>query len=316
MEKLNKSRIVCLLILLFSFILNFNPVHASTESLEHIDFTISYKDQGKKIKGIEFMVYRIANLDNQGKISLTDEFKKYPIEINNKNVAYWNDYANTIKGYVKRDKINPLSKKNTDSNGEVSFILDKGVYLVIGEDFKAKEYLYKTNPYIVMLPEIEKESGKVLYKTISRPKFTKEKITNNKIDLDVLKVWNDSGRESERPSFITVDLLENGKLKDSIRLSKENNWTHTWKNLDPDSSYLVIEKNVDDKYKVRVESYGKSFTITNTIDIPPTYPPKKPPRIPQTGQLWWPVYLLSALGIVSISIGYAKEKRKGECNEK
>lgn len=316
MEKLNKSKIVCLMILLFSFILNFNSVQASTKTSEHIDFTISYTDQGEKIEGIEFFIYKIGNLDAQREITLNNEFKKYPIEIKKNNSAQWNEYANTLKGYVKRDNIKPLYKQNTNSNGEATFKLEKGLYLVIGEDFSTKQYRYKTNPYIVMLPEIEKETGKLLDKSISYPKFTKEKITKRKIDIEVIKIWNDSGMESERPDFITVELLENGKIKDNIRLSKKNNWTYTWKNLDFDSSYLVVEKNIDKKYKVSVENYGKNFVITNTIDIPPVYPPNTPPMIPETGQLWWPIYLLSGIGIISIVIGYAKEKRKGEYNEK
>ena len=198
--------------------------------------------------------------------------------------------------------------------------LQKGLYLIVGEDLVTEKYKYVTSPFIVLLPELDKETGKYLNKTTAYPKFTKEENLKNKINIDVLKVWDDDGYENKRPSFIEVELLADGKLKENVKLNKKNNWTYVWKNLDPGISWTVVEKNVNkDIYRVKVTNYENSFVITN-IYIPPYTPPnnlpKKPPMIPQTGQLWLPVYLLSGLGIVSIVIGYIKEKKEGESYEK
>lgn len=112
--------------------------------------------------------------------------------------------------------------------------------------------------------------------------------------------------------------MGNGKSKESVRLNKDNNWTYVWKNLDSSISWTVVEKNVNRKrYEVKVKNYDNSFVITN-IYLPATLPKpaptpqqvdfKKPPMLPQTGQLWWPAYFLSGMGIISIVIGYIKEK--------
>ena len=198
--------------------------------------------------------------------------------------------------------------------------LQKGLYLIVGEDLVTEKYKYVTSPFIVLLPELDKETGKYLNKTTAYPKFTKEENLKNKINIDVLKVWDDDGYENKRPSFIEVCLLADGKLKENVKLNKKNNWTYVWKNLDPGISWTVVEKNVNkDIYRVKVTNYENSFVITNIYIppyTPPNNPPKKPPMIPQTGQLWLPVYLLSGLGIVSIVIGYIKEKKEGESYEK
>lgn len=322
MKGMNKRKLVCFFVLLFSFILNFQNIYASniTNSPEQIDFTISYTDGSIKIQGAEFNIYKIGNIDKNNNISLCEEFKKYPIKDNKFSESQLNEYANTLKGYVKKDNVKPLYKGKTDKNGLLNTKLQKGLYLIVGEDLVTEKYKYVTSPFIVLLPELDKETGKYLNKTTAYPKFTKEENLKNKINIDVLKVWDDDGYENKRPSFIEVCLLADGKLKENVKLNKKNNWTYVWKNLDPGISWAVVEKNVNkDIYRVKVTNYENSFVITN-IYIPPYTPPnnlpKKPPMIPQTGQLWLPVYLLSGLGIVSIVIGYIKEKKEGESYEK
>lgn len=320
MKGINKSKLLCLLVLLFGFVFNFQNIYANNiiNSPEQVDFTISYIDGSHKIQGAEFNIYKIGDIDKNNSISLCEEFKKYPIEDNKSIRTQWNDYANTLKGYVKKDNVKALYKGKTDKNGLLNTKLQKGLYLIVGGDLITEKHKYATSPFIVMLPELDKESGKYLNKTTAYPKFTKEKNLKNKINIDVLKVWDDDGYENKRPGFIEVELLGNGKSKESVRLNKDNNWTYVWKNLDSSISWTVVEKNVNRKrYEVKVKNYDNSFVITN-IYLPATLPKpaptpqqvdfKKPPMLPQTGQLWWPVYFLSGMGIISIVIGYIKEK--------
>ena len=314
MNKLNKSKLVCLFVLLFSFISNFQNIYASNNinSPEQIDFTISYTDGSYGIKDAEFSIYKIGNIDKNNNISLCEDFSKYPINYDNVKKSQWNEYANTLKGYVKKDKIKAFCKGKTDDKGLLNVRLNKGLYLIVGEDLFTGSYKYMSNPFIVLLPEKDTETGIYLDKSRAYPKLTKETRTKKTIDLDVLKVWDDDGYENKRPGFIEVELLGNGKSKESVKLNKDNNWTYVWKNLDSSISWTVIEKNVDIKrYQVKVKNYENSFVITNIYTppyTPPDNPPKKPPMLPQTGQLWWPVYFLSGMGIISIVIGYIKEK--------
>ena len=53
---------------------------------------------------------------------------------------------------------------------------------------------------------------------------------------------------------------------------------------------------------------GITFVITNTYNTPttPTIPGK--PNLPQTGQLWWPVPTLFAVGLLFVVIGLAQRR--------
>lgn len=305
---------MCLILLIFSFLFNIGNVYGESEKPKYVDFTISFDDNGEKIEGFEFLIYKIGDFDDDYKVTLTNDFKDYPIDIKNTNESEWNDYANSLKGYIKRDKIRPSYKGKTNRDGLLNVKVEDGLYLVIGNDLVLDDYKYETSPFIVLLPERIIETGQYLDKASANVKFSKERLTR-KIDLDVLKVWDDDGNEKKRPEYIEVELLENGKVREIVKLNRKNDWSYIWKGLNPNSSWLVVEKGIDKGiYKVKVKNYKNSFVITNIYR--PEEPIKKPPRIPQTGQLWWPVFALSGLGIISILIGYIKEKRKGGIDEK
>ena len=52
------------------------------------------------------------------------------------------------------------------------------------------------------------------------------------IEKTVVKKWRgDENALGNRPNTITVELVKNGKTVDEQILSKDNNWTYTWKKL-------------------------------------------------------------------------------------
>ena len=55
---------------------------------------------------------------------------------------------------------------------------------------------------------------------------------------------------------------------------------------------------------------GTTFLMTNT------YPPDTPPKIPQTGMLWWPVPLLVCGGLLFVVLGCRMRRRNREENDK
>ena len=56
--------------------------------------------------------------------------------------------------------------------------------------------------------------------------FTIVNINKATIEIPVIKKWVGAS-----VSEITVNLLANGKLKESVKLNKGNNWKHTFKDL-------------------------------------------------------------------------------------
>lgn len=165
------------------------------------------------------------------------------------------------------------------------------------------------------------------------------------ISRKVLKKWDDNGNEALRPESIRVQLLRDGKVYSTAELNKGNNWRHVWYNLRKGHDWSVIEEDVSG-YTVNVSQEGVTFVITNTRtpvvpdkpdtpDKPGSERPDKPddmtweeynewleelglmtppggnlylPKLPQTGQLWWPVPILVCLGLVCMLIGAMRRR--------
>ncbi len=143
---------------------------------------------------------------------------------------------------------------------------------------------------------------------ISRVNFdgTTFVVTNSKIlppvTRTVVKVWNDEGHENERRA-VEVALKCNGEVYDTVILSEENGWRYEWTELDGNSEWTLVEVTELDRYTSKVVKDNNEFVVINTYSY-----------IPQTGQLWWPVPMLLACGLMLICLGIIR--RRGVGNEK
>ena len=139
--------------------------------------------------------------------------------------------------------------------------------------------------------------------TVENTKETKEldnTITNNHElipynetgEITVTKTWDDDNNKyNSRPENITVHLFADDEEIDSAILSKENNWTYTFKDL---LKYKKGEVGVEINYSItedKVENYQTAingFNVTNKY-IKPKEPKKSttPPKLeiipPKTG---------------------------------
>lgn len=167
------------------------------------------------------------------------------------------------------------------------------------------------------------------------------------VSRHVLKTWDDIDNESSRPGRVEVQLLKDGEVFSTVVLNEANNWRHTWTDLDKDAEWYVVENGVPENYEVAIEQEGITFVITNVFveditdepnppkeetpdtDIAETEPPKdepdveptpepvpdNPEKLPQTGQLWLPVFLCAGLGILFIIMGLFGRGKAGEQDE-
>lgn len=313
MNKTKKILPLFLMCLILSLIIFPSKILASSEfdANKDVEFTIDYQNEGKRLSNAEFDIYKVADVDKDLNIKLTEEFSKYPVDLTKLNQDGWNDYALTLKGYVQSDGVEPVMRGTTDSNGIYKTKLKAGLYLVIGKNLTLDNYIYESSPFLVLLPNVEKETGTWNYDVISKPKTTRNEKIIKEVSKKVIKIWKDKGFENLRPKEIEIELLGNGKLRETIVLSEKNNWQHTWHKLYESVNWILVEKGVDKgKYKVSISEEGDTFIVENNY-IPPKTPPKKPKEpLPQTGQLWWPVYTLVGLGSVMIVLGFIQNRRK------
>ena len=125
------------------------------------------------------------------------------------------------------------------------------------------------------------------------------------ISMKVTKVWADDDNESgKRPNSITIALLANDVEIETVTLSENEGWEHTFGDLPlyenaEKITYTVLEKEVPEGYEAAYEGDMETgFIVHNVLgqggDVPPFNP--------QTGDnilLYLITLLISIIGIVS-----------------
>lgn len=277
-----------------------------------VTLTLACTHEGRAIPDAAFSVYRVGAVDAYGRIRRVGPFAGYPVDTEGLDQKGWNALALTLSGYVQRDGVPALDSGRTGTDGRLRFPtgsteMKPGLYLVTGAACTVDHEICTPSPFMVFLPGADQAGNSWQYDVTVNPKYAVQPET---VTRKVLKIWEDRGYEEKRPKSLTVELLRDGEVFDRVALTEQNNWRHTWSGLSGRHSWTVSEQ-APAGYRVKVERTGITFTIRNTYvppAPPPTTPPKKPPQIPKTGQLWWPVPVLSVLGLLFVILGLLKRK--------
>lgn len=318
-----KKRIMAILFSICAVLMLF-PVQAEAagkiDPEQDVSLTLSCQEGETALSDVSFYIYLVATVDTYGELTTTADFAQFNVDIRGENDDAWKKLASTLEGYVLRDEIAPTDSGKTDENGQLVFpnsqdSLLQGIYLVLGERHTQGDYVYEPSAFLVMLPRIDMEANEWIYDVTVNPKFDSEKVEEkpDTVTRKVLKKWADDGHEAQRPQEIIVQLLCDGKVSDTVTLNAENSWRYTWEELDNDHKWTVVEKEIQD-YTVEIEREGITFVITNTYeeDSPQADTPGNSgsgsSRLPQTGQLWWPVPMLIAIGLFLIILGLLRKR--------
>lgn len=293
--------IITLLICIMIFPLQ---VHADSNGYktETGSLTLHSKSEGKI-----FSLYKVADFSETGKFdNIADWVPEDVTDFESLDSEGWRVLARELAECVNSDKdILPVHQDMTDKNGQILWSgLQKGLYLVIGERIEDEEYIYTSSPSLVTIPNRTEEG--VWYNT---PEITVKESSVDKYeknDITVVKIWKDAGLEDSRPKEITVQLLKDGKpYGESAKLNKDNNWQYEWKELSARYEWTVKEKDVPKGYTAAVSQDGQKWIITNTADKSTAKSTNASgSKLPQTGQLWWPVPFLALVGIVLYLAGW------------
>lgn len=194
--------------------------------------------------------------------------------------------AINILDFVKKNNIASLMAESLSGKAQFNG-LDTGIWLVYcGEDGG-----YSFNPYIVFLPYAV--NGELHYEMSSAPK-TDINSPNDK-SIYVVKKWEDKNNAAgKRPGAVTVELKHNGSVIASVELNERNGWAYTFSELPDEGSYEVREKEVKD-YSAKYSGDSENgFIVTNTYNGE---------KLPQTGQLWWPIAVVAVVGVLFVLLG-------------
>lgn len=249
-------------------------------------------------------IYYVGTLDETSDYQLVEPYASYPIELEDLDTAGWADAAKTLSEYVQRDGITADQRLTADETGTVSATsLSTGLYLILGQPVEKDGFLYEMTPTLLALPNLDQDN-EWNYDLVLHAKFDRTEIIYP-VRVEVVKVWKgvEAGQE---PASVTVQLLKDGVVFEEAALNKANNWSFVWEQLDGKSVWTVVEKECPKGYTVSQHTEGDKTTITNTkTSVTPGVP-----KLPQTGQLWWPVPCLIALGLLFVMIGMLKRRNE------
>lgn len=203
----------------------------------------------------------------------------------------------------------------TDGEGKILFSnLENGSYLLTAQPHRIGDKLCEVEMSLLTIPSLDAE-GKPTSNPVVRPKYIL-KDTVDSVEYRVLKLWEDDNAQG-RPVSVKVSLYRNNTLYTTVELNKNNNWQYSWTETDPAAVWAVIEE-VPGEYTAFYQREGNTFTITNKRQETPSKPttpgpttPEKP-KLPQTGQLWWPVPVMGFAGTVLFLLGWIRRKESGD----
>ena len=259
----------------------------------------------------------------------------------------WRTIYQSLGGYIYNNNIRPSATAVTDEEGNAHFTdLELGIYYVGNMVNKIDNYVYSFASFLVAVPGLDENDEWVnpAYYVVGTVKC---KITYEP-DIEyfeVLKNWNDSGYENYRPASIQVTIYCDGNEFAIVTLDSSNNWRYTWEYEEGHEWTLAETVSGTYAYTTSLTVSGTTYRLTNTV-VPPETPhtpdtPDKPDeptpeepetptipdlpavlgairdlpqvlgarRLPQTGQLWWPIPILVIVGLAFIIIGIRKNSK-------
>lgn len=261
-----------------------------------VSLSISSRFDDAPLVGASFSLYRIAEVDERGELIPLPEYSVFDLEIRGKQDATWLAVTAALEAYILDKEIAPDTTGITDETGllifpDASRELEKGLYLVRGDAHKQGKETYVSTPFLVMLPTMDPVENIWVYDVCVNAKHTM--LPRETVSYAVEKLWDDAGHENARPNYITVSLLQNGEIYDTVNLYAPN-WSYTWDDLDPESVWTVSEHKVTG-YTPQIGQDENTFVITNRYT----------PELPKTGQLDWPVPVMAVLGLMIFAAGWA-----------
>ena len=281
--------------LIMILLINFINVNADSivdfNKKGSLTITLMESESSEYISVASIKVTKIASayLDNNSNIvyEFVDELKNSNIILDDLTKE---DLLKDILKYMEENNIELNGDiNNTDDLGKVSFNdLDLGLYIISQENIV--EGYSSIDSYLLTIPTII--DNEWVYDIDSLPKTELIKL----IDISVEKIWKNN--RISIPNSVTIELLKDEEVIDSVTLSEENEWKHVFERLPISDSYSVREKDVPKGYKVTYKQDGDySFTVINTN------------KLPQTGEYTFIIPILVSLGIILIGIGLYLDKR-------
>lgn len=320
---------ICMLSVLLPFFRAF-PADADAETST---LSLYCLREDEIVDGMHWQIFRVGHREADDYV-FEGDFSEYRPTLGDESLplSEWDAdmvaaAAETMRVYALVDRIANIGDGYTDEQGCLKFSgLEDGLYLVVGDRLTKGIKTYVPGAIFF---EVDNEAENELD---AFPKIIYLTMSDAEVDYSVAKIWKN--RDDQPPDtevYITCEIYCDGELQDTVRLDKTNNWTYTWSDKNG-REWLVKEKEIPENYTVSYWHERYRYYIVNTLTEPSeeettaaestttstavtsttaSVTSQTEPGLPQTGQLWWPVPILSGSGLLLLAVG-ARLRRKEE----
>lgn len=283
-----------------------------------VSLTVSCRMGGEALVGVRASLYLAAQMDETGDLTWVEPVRSFPVQLEGLDAAGWQRAAQAVESYLLSSGAACAASGVTGPDGTVTLpaagqTLAPGLYLVSIAPHRQGGWRYEAEPFFVLLPGRDAETDAWVYAGSAAPKFRRdpEPAPPDTDRREVVKLWADGGDASSRPEEVKITLLCDGAVWDTASLRAETGWSYAWEKLPAGHRWQVIEA-VPDGYSVLTWQDGQTLYVENTPDTPPAPQPEEPAqpggRLPQTGQLWWPVPVLLGAGLLLMIAGLLRRR--------
>lgn len=211
--------------------------------------------------------------------------------------------------------------------------IDSALYLLVIDAYTAGETRYQPQVSLITVPSEDPETpGVYTNHLVIDAKVKEESKPTGETEITVIKLWETetgsvmntmdrlggekstlSRMEVVYPDHIVAVLYQDGKAKEKVTLSARNHWQYTFTNLAKGHTYQVMEESVPKGYSLTIWSGQDKVILHNrrrpTEPTKPTEPKPKDKELPFTAVLWWPVYILVMVGLISLCLAALRRRK-------
>ncbi len=269
-DKNNKILIFfsALLLLLFVSTTVLGAGNSNDQRTSSLTVTLKEGGSNRVVPGASLTLYQVAEAEADNlhpSYMHTEDFKDSGISLGDLNEE---GLAQHLAVYAADQGLTGI-RKTSGREGSVTFdTLGTGLYLIVQRG--SVSGYYAISPFLVSLPLLSGDGEDLIYDVNATPKVEKRPGgggggSSNTTKITVKKVWAEDGQK-KRPGSVTIKLLRDDEVYDTIKLSEANAWSYTWSKLSKNYRWSVTETEVPAGYTVSYATSDTRTTITNSFN--------------------------------------------------
>lgn len=288
----NKIRnILLVFFLLFTFTTNIKAEELDLTNTGSISFTLTELESKQPVEGVTLAIYYIASVDqgdsNELLYTYIDEYEDCDIKFDDPNLISKLESLVINHSYTASISTNKQGEANTSN-------LPLGLYFV--RQRNTVDGFTPCKSFLISIPTIENNT--FVYDVDASPKLEVEKF----VSISIEKEWI-VGQNEKIPTEVEIQLLKDNEVVKSAVLNKENDWKIVYDNLQKSDTYSIKEINIPKGFTPIYKQNNDSFIVSNVSTLI------------NTGQLVWPIPILTIVGILFIAVGFIVLRKTGKTNE-